>query len=126
MRAERLPLGTIIVALSIGYGPVHAAEIWSCEYTGFRSPAKEWSQFRVEGNHLVEVSGDALTDYQILENSKTAIVAAKGGSYSSEPTVMSFLVMIKKETGAFALITASLGSLNSRQDGLCRPDEHRE
>ena len=99
----------------------HAAEAWDCEYSAYRpQETKQQSFFRLEGNRLAEYSGDAITGYQVLENSETAIVAAKGGSYASEPRVMGFLVLIKKDTGDFILVTASIGELNGSQTGHCR------
>jgi hypothetical protein len=66
------------------------------------------------------VSGDAIVHFDILENSEAAIVAAKGGSYASEPKVMGFLLMLRKDTGDFVLATASTGDTNARQTGKCR------
>lgn len=99
--------------------PPFAAERWSCEFSSYSDASKEQADFEIVGDHLIEHSGDAIVDYQVLTNSKTAIVAAKGGDYASEPWLMGFLVLIHKATGKFVLTTASVGHTNAHQVGLC-------
>jgi hypothetical protein len=109
----------MIAIFALASTPLRAGEKWSCVYTNYRQTGKEESSFQVDGNRLVETSGDAIVDYQLLENSTDAIVATKGSSYAGDPWVMGFLVMIRKQTGEFVLATASVGSTNGRQTGQC-------
>jgi len=99
--------------------PARSAEAWLCEYANYRHTGTVQSGFQAEGDRLIENSGDVISSYHLLEDSKTAIVATKGGSYASDPWVMGFLLMIRKETGQFALITAPIGSETVKQTGKC-------
>ena len=113
--------GALVAILVLSSSSVCRAETWYCEYDAYRHDgSKVRDSFHVEGSHLLDHSGDVIVDYQILENSKTAVVAAKGRGYASEPWVMGFLVMIRKDTGGFLLVTASMGDTNARQTGTCR------
>ncbi len=110
----------LIAFFSLTSSPLKAAEMWGCEYSNYRHTGNQQSFFHVEGGRLVENSGDVVDEFRLLEDSETAIVAAKGGSYTSEPKVMGFLLMIRKDTGQIALITASIGRENGKQAGHCR------
>ena len=120
MKPHLLAAAAILASSS----PAWSAETWYCEYANFRHTGTDQSLFHVEGNRLIENSGDVVGEYQVLEDSKAAIVATKGGSYASDPGVMGFLLMIQKATGQFLLTTASIGSAGSeagKQTGHCRP-----
>jgi len=110
----------IAIYLILGSSSLRAAETWECAYSSYRAPSREIeSTLRIESSDISETSGDVIVSYHILENSDAAIVAAKGGSYASEPKVMGFLLMLRKDTGDFVLATASTGDTNARQTGKC-------
>ena len=116
--------GAFVASLVLCSSPSHATEKWSCEYAPYRPEmAKVVSSFRVEGRQLIQYSGDAIVNYQLLEDSKGAIVAANEVSYAFEPWVIGRLVMIRKDTGDFLFVTASMGKTNARQAGTCRSIE---
>jgi hypothetical protein len=102
------------------------AEIWSCDFSGFQLHTKEHSDFRVSGELLFQEGRGISTDpFHILENSKTAIVAAKGGTYAMfeptpSPSINSAVVMINKATGDFVFTIAEIGPANDRTTGKCR------
>src|SRR6185437_3045947 len=97
--------------------PSQAGERWSCEFQPYRQgQTSEQDDFSVEGSRLVEYSGDAIVDYQLLESSSTALVGAKGGAYASTPSVRGFLVLIDKVTGK-SLLAAASGQDVARQAG---------
>jgi hypothetical protein len=109
--------GILVLQASVS----QAANKWLCEFETYRHDGgTEVSTFRVEGSRLIENSGDVIVEYQLLENSDAAIVAAKGASYSSAPSVMGFLVMIDKKNGRFLLATAPIGETDTSQTGTCR------
>lgn len=109
-----------LIAAIFGFAitPLRAGEAWQCEYRA-EHMGQIVSLFHVEGSQLVQNSGDVIVNYQLLENSDVAIVAAKGGSYASAPKVMGFLVMIEKDTGEFVFTTDSVGPETVSSRGKC-------
>jgi len=119
MKIPRPYVWVVALAAMALSSAAQSAETWFCEYTNYRHTGTDQSWFRVEGDRVIENSGDAIVSYHLLEDSKTAIVATKGGSYASDPWVMGFLLMIRKETGQFAMVTAPIGSETVKQTGQC-------
>jgi len=105
-----------------------AAESWSCVYAGFNSSHSQiHSKYRVSDRLFKEVDTSDVPFY-ILENSHTAIVAARGGSLagalSPEYGLMigGTILIIKKDTGDFLLGNVEWRSRNPVQQitsGTC-------
>jgi hypothetical protein len=86
----------------------------------------EHLSFRVDGGTLVtvgEAEKDPINRYRILENSKTALVAANGGTFDffeEGPRVSATLLMIEKATGKFVYVIAEVGPANDHTTGTCK------
>lgn len=112
-------VGLGLIACALCSTPGAASEYWRCDYASGAHPSMS---FHVEGDRVIENSGDVTLDYKLLENSNTALVAAKGGGYASEPRVAGFLLLINKETGQMVASVASTSSVetwNRRDTGMC-------
>lgn len=115
----KLTFISVISAVVLISAPLQAAEIWDCEYSNYQQTGKLKGRFHVEGDRLIEQTDDVVNGYQLLQDTVAAIVGAKGGGYGANPRVMGSLLMIKKATGEFLLITDSIGPAHGRQTGQC-------
>jgi hypothetical protein len=99
---SRLAVAIASVGLSCA-SPMTSEDVWECTFTGLGGNAQTQSRFIVSGQMLLQ-EGGGFEPFQILENSRDALVAVWGGTreiYEKGNQVVSELVQIKKSTGAF-------------------------
>lgn len=118
VRAGLMALTVTLLALPLN---ANAFEAWRCRYQPLKvSDPPDQSDFSVQGEDLVERYGDAITQYRIIADDASSLVAVRGGAYASAPSVMAFTILIDKRSGKFVLSTASVGEVNRTQTGTCR------